>query len=88
MSSLPFLPVFLWTDILIYLLLAVILLAALSIRKHAHLKAPWKSVLQRKRGVISLMILLCYVAVGLLDSFHFRLAIENDKATEEQHYAT
>ena len=88
MSSLPFLPVFLWTDILIYLLLAVILLAVLSIRKHAHLKAPWKSVLQRKRGVISLMILLCYVAVGLLDSFHFRSAIENDKSTEEQHYAT
>jgi len=91
MSSLPFLPVFLWTDILIYLLLAVIIIAAVYIRKQPHLKAPWKSVLQRKRGVISLMILLCYVAVGLLDSIHFRLAIENDKADkaiQEQHYAT
>jgi peptide/nickel transport system permease protein len=88
MLSLPFLPVFLWTDILIYLLLAVIIIAALYIRKQAHLTAPWKLVLQRKRGVISLMILLCYVAVGLLDSFHFRLAIENEKASDEQHYAT
>jgi peptide/nickel transport system permease protein len=88
MPTLPFLPVFLWTDILIYLLLAVILFAVMTIRKHAHLKAPWKSVLQRKRGVISLMILLCYVTVGLLDSFHFRLAIENNKSAQEQHYAT
>jgi peptide/nickel transport system permease protein len=88
MSSLPFLPVFLWTDILIYLLLAVIMLSVLYIRKHPHLTAPWKLVLQRKRGVISLMILLCYVAVGLLDSFHFRLAVENDKSSDQQHYET
>ena len=88
MPTLPFLPVFLWTDILIYLLLTVIIVAVLYIRKHTHLKAPWKSVLQHKRGVISLMILLCYVVVGLLDSVHFRLAIENEKASDDQHYAT
>lgn len=88
MQTLPFLPVFLWTDILIYLLLTVIIVAVLYIRKHPHLTAPWKSVLQRKRGVISMMILLCYVAIGLLDSIHFRLAIDNKKASNEQHYAT
>ncbi|MBT3505609.1 MAG: ABC transporter permease [Piscirickettsiaceae bacterium] len=88
MSSLPFLPVFLWTDILIYLLLAVIIVAVLYIRKQPHMTAPWKLVLQRKRGVISLMILLCYVVVGLLDSVHFRLAVENNKSSDKQHYAT
>lgn len=87
--SLPFLPVLLWTDILIYLLLAVVFIAIRTIRKHPHLSTPWKSVLQRKRGVISIIVLLSYVIVGLLDSVHFRLALENNgKTSESQHYAT
>ena len=84
----PFLPVFLWTDILIYLLLAVVLVAVFYIRQYPHLRTPWKLVLRRKRGVISIMILLCYVSIGLLDSVHFRQALELDKASDRQHYAT
>ncbi len=83
----PFLPVFLWTDILIYVLLAVVVSAVLYIRRHAHLRAPWKSVLLRKRGVISIMVLLCYVAVGLLDSVHFRTALPTEQASEVRHYS-
>jgi len=88
MSSLPFLPVFLWTDLLIYLLLGVVTVSVLYIRRHPHLRRPWKSVLKRKRGVLSIMILLCYVIVGLLDSVHFRLALDDSPASEQQHYAT
>jgi len=90
----PFLPVFLWTDILIYILLAVVISAVLYIRRHPHLRTPWKSVLSRKRGVISIMILLCYVAVGLLDSVHFRIALPTDstdasqQTSETVHYST
>lgn len=84
----PFLPVFLWTDILIYLLLAVVVLAVLYIRRRPYLRAPWKSVLLRKRGVISVMILMCYVAVGLLDSVHFRTALPADPTSETVHYST
>jgi len=84
----PFLPVFLWTDILIYVLLAVVVSAVLYIRRRPHLRAPWKSVLSRKRGVISIMILLCYVAIGLLDSVHFRVALPTELASDETHYST
>ncbi|MDH5592335.1 MAG: ABC transporter permease, partial [Gammaproteobacteria bacterium] len=84
----PFLPVFLWTDLLIYLLLAVVLVAVIYIRQYPHLRTPWKLVLQRKRGVISIMVLLCYVSIGLLDSVHFRQALEIDKDGDTQHYAT
>tara|TARA_R110002050_G_scaffold1244_2_gene8495 strand:+ start:22052 stop:23464 length:1413 start_codon:yes stop_codon:yes gene_type:complete len=84
----PFLPVFLWTDILIYLLLAVVVSAVLYIRRRPHLRAPWKSVLLRKRGVLSIMILLCYVAIGLLDSVHFRVALPSDQINDERHYST
>jgi peptide/nickel transport system permease protein len=83
-----FLPVFLWTDILIYLLLAVVAMAVVYIRKRPHLVTPWKTVLQRKRGMISVMILACYVVIGLSDSIHFRLALEPDGNGTETHYAT
>ena len=88
MPSLPFIPVFLWTDILIYLLLGFVTYSVLYIRKHAHLKAPWKLVIKRKRGVISIMVLMCYVFVGLLDSVHFRLAIDDQQKSKQQHYET
>ena len=88
MLAMPFLPVFLWTDILIYLLLAVVLTAVFYIRRYPHLQTPWKLVFQRKRGVISIMILLCYVTVGLLDSVHFRQALSVDKIGDTQHYST
>ncbi len=83
-----FLPVFLWTDILIYVLLTFVSSAIFYIRRHPHLRAPWKSVLLRKRGVISIMILLCYVAIGLLDSVHFRTALPTEQPTEAIHYST
>ena len=54
----PFLPVFLWTDILIYLLLAVVTASIIYICQRPHLLTPWRQVFQRKRGVISAMILL------------------------------
>lgn len=88
MLTMPFLPVFLWTDILIYLLLAIVLAGVFYIRRQPHLRTPWKLVFQRKRGVISVMILLCYVATGLLDSVHFRQALSVDKEGDTQHYAT
>lgn len=86
----PFLPVFLWTDILIYLLLAVVIASVLYIRQKPHLRTPWRQVFQRKRGVISVMILLCYVCIGLLDSVHFRLALDSTKSNEieQQHYSS
>lgn len=83
-----FLPVFLWTDILIYLLLAVVAIGVLYVRRRPHLVTPWKSVLKRRRGMISIMILACYVVIGLSDSIHFRLALESEGNATETHYAT
>lgn len=84
----PFIPVFLWTDILIYLLLAVVISATFYIRSQPHLSTPWKAVFKRKRGVISLIILLCYFATGLLDSVHFRYQLPNSDESAAQHYST
>lgn len=83
----PFLPVLLWTDILIYLLLSVVVVSIFYIRRRPHLIAPWKYVLQTKRGVISIIILVCYVIIGLMDSVHFRLALP-EQNSDTRHYST
>ncbi|MCL5974988.1 MAG: ABC transporter permease [Gammaproteobacteria bacterium] len=83
----PFLPVFLWTDILIFLLLAVITAGIFYLRSKPHLLAPWIMVMQRKRGVISVIILLSYVTIGFLDSLHFRAALASAD-NNQQHYST
>ncbi|MDB2705032.1 ABC transporter permease [Pseudomonadota bacterium] len=84
----PYTPVFLWTDILIYFLVAIVISAVFYIRTQPHLCTPWQFVFKRKRGVISILILLCYASIGLLDSVHFRYQLTNDSATENVHYST
>lgn len=84
----PLLPVFLWTDILIFLLLVVVAAGVVYIRNRPHLSAPWKTVIQRKRGMMSVMVLACYVAIGLLDSLHYRPALEPDGNSNKTYYAT
>ncbi|MES2000463.1 MAG: ABC transporter permease [Pseudomonadota bacterium] len=68
-------PVMLWTDALIFVLLAVILMFAVYVRRHAHLRAPWRGVMRSPMGVASAMVLAVFVVVGLLDSIHYRPAL-------------
>jgi len=79
-------PVILWTDALIYLLVAVIVLFVLYARRREHLRAPWRQVARSKLGMASLVILVAFVGVGLLDSLHFRKAV-NEGGSGEVHYA-
>ncbi len=81
--------VFLWTDCLLYVLLAVVLVSVVIIRKQPHMRRPWQSVFQTKRGAISAMILACFVLIGLLDSIHFRLPLPQPQHTSsnERHYS-
>jgi len=72
----PFLPVFLTTDILIYLLLAAIVGFAVYTSRHEHLRVPWRQVARRPMAMAALVILLAYVVVGLMDSMHFRPRLE------------
>ena len=65
-------PVLLWTDALVFLLVLVIAAFAFYARRHEHLRAPWRRVCAGRMGMVSLVIILCYVVVGLLDSVHFR----------------
>ena len=80
-------PVFFITDILIFILLAMILLFAWYSRKYEHLRAPWRRVGRNPFAMASAVVLLFYVGVGLLDSVHFHPRIETENP-EEVVYAT
>lgn len=70
----PFQPVILATDALIYLLLALSIGFAWYARQHDHLVAPWRSVARSRTAMGALVVIAFYVIVGLLDTLHFRAA--------------
>ena len=70
-----FMPVMLWTDALVYLLLAAAVAFAAYVRRHEHLLAPWRRVARSASGMTALTVLLFFLAVGLLDSLHYRPAL-------------
>jgi peptide/nickel transport system permease protein len=73
----PFKPVILWTDALVYLLAAGLLVFAWHVWRHEHLLVPWRRVAHSASGMSALTVLAFFIAVGLLDTIHLRPAIEN-----------
>jgi peptide/nickel transport system permease protein len=78
----PFQPAFLKTDVLIYLLLAAIVGFAVYTLRHEHLRVPWRQVARRPMAMAALVMLFAYVAVGLMDSVHFRPRLEGPNPAE------
>jgi len=68
-------PVILWTDALIFLLIAAGLASAWYIRRRPHLMLPWRRVAQSGVGMVSLLVLSLFILVGVLDSLHYRAAL-------------
>ncbi len=76
-------PVFLITDILIFGLMLTIVAFFLYAMRKPHLRQPWRQVVRSKAGVISMMILLVYIGIALLDSMHFHPKIETSNSGEQ-----
>ncbi len=66
--------VILWTDALIFILIVVILGLAFYLRGKEHIMRPLQKIARSKIGMASLVILLFFVLIGLLDSVHFKPA--------------
>ena len=76
----PFAPVILATDLLLWALVAAAAFYAGYCRRRPHLAAPWQRVFQARAAVITSVVLVCYAVVGLADSLHFRPRLEGGKA--------
>jgi peptide/nickel transport system permease protein len=75
-----FKPVILWTDALVYVLVAVIIVFAWHVRRNEHLLVPWRRVGRSASGMAALTVLIFFITIGLLDSVHLRPAVENSNS--------
>lgn len=65
-------PLVLWTDLLLFGLLACALLAGWSVRRSEPMRAAWRRVGESRVGMTSLTVLMVFLLVGLMDSLHYR----------------
>ena len=70
----------LWTDALIFLLLLASVSIAYYLHGKEHIQRPLNKIARSKVGMVSLVVLLFFLLVGLLDSIHFS---SNKESTNE-----
>ena len=76
----------LWSDVLIWLLVAAGVGLGYLIAHNPPLLLAWQRVGANRVGVASAVILLAFIVIGLLDSLHFRNQLES-KPGEKPRYA-
>jgi peptide/nickel transport system permease protein len=59
------------TDIFVYLLLAAVIVFILSARRQEYWKTAWKQVQRNPVAMTSLVILLLYTSIAVLDTIHY-----------------
>jgi peptide/nickel transport system permease protein len=64
--------VLLWTDALIFILIFTLLGLVIYLRGKEHIKRPLQKIAHSKTGMVSLVVLLFFILIGLLDSVHFK----------------
>jgi peptide/nickel transport system permease protein len=75
-----FMPVILWSDALVFLLLAAGIAATWHVRQREHLLLPWRRVAQSAIAMVSLLVLSFFLVVGILDTLHYRVALTEKNA--------
>ena len=80
-------PVLLWTDALVFLLVAVVIAFSWYARGKEYLRAPWRKVFTSRTGLVAVVVIAVYAAVALLDSIHFREALDNKGEQGETYYS-
>ena len=83
----PFKPVILWTDALLFLLVASTIAFWLYVRGRPHLRRPWRNLAQSAQGMAALVFIALFVSIGLLDSVHFRERISGGDAGQQERFA-
>jgi peptide/nickel transport system permease protein len=71
--------VILWTDGLIFLLVIMLFGLGLYMRGQEQLRRPWRKVTGSVTGMVSLVFLLLFVSIGLLDSIHFKSSTQTNE---------
>jgi peptide/nickel transport system permease protein len=77
----------LWSDILIFILVASLLCFVVSVLKNPLARGRWAKVFESRIGAASFMVILFYVLIALTDSLHFQKRLEATVESTDVHYA-
>lgn len=80
-------PVVLFTDALVWLLVVVALVYAGYARRREHLSEPWRRVIRSSSGMAALVVLGVFLIIGLLDSLHYRPRLDSRDANAPAAYS-
>jgi len=70
-------PLVLWSDALIYLLVICLCLFFYKLRGDPQTRERWGQVFSSRLGMITFTVIITYVGIALLDSLHFRRALDS-----------
>jgi peptide/nickel transport system permease protein len=74
-------PVLLWSDALIFLLVTALVLFFWRLRRDPQTRERWGQVFRSRLGMVTFTVIIAYALVALLDSLHFRRALENPEGS-------
>ncbi len=80
-----FQPIVLWSDIFVWLLVGCALMFAWIARGKEHLRQPWLKLASNRTAMASATVLLAFILIGLLDSLHYRAALEGKPGQKVQY---
>ena len=69
-------PLLLWSDVLVYLLVIALTLFFFRLRRDPQTRQRWGQVFGTRLGMVTFTVIMAYVGIALLDSLHFRKALE------------
>jgi peptide/nickel transport system permease protein len=64
--------VFLWTDLVLWLVVATVVAYVVHVRRSPNLRATWRHVLRDAPAMSAAVVLIVFITIALLDSIHFR----------------
>lgn len=80
-------PLLLWTDVLVWLLVAAGAAYAFYCSRRPHLAAPWARVFRSSAAMASVTVLAVFLGIGLLDSLHYRPRLASAEPNAAPAYA-
>lgn len=82
-----FIPVLLWSDSLLWLLVFTAIVLGVSSGKNPLMRTAWRRIGRNRPGIAAATVLVVFMLISLLDSLHYRRRLENTPPGQPAVYA-
>ncbi len=79
--------VVLWTDAVLFFVLAAVIAYGFKVARTPHLAATWRKAFMRPSGAAAATLLAFFVLIGLLDSLHYRPELSSATGSTAAQYS-